>query len=63
MVKAVPMDYGFGVKPAETSTYEESVSLKRMGENAREAAKNFDKKVALNSFYNMFSKWAESSKG
>jgi glycosyltransferase involved in cell wall biosynthesis len=43
--------------------YEDSGSLKRMGENAGEAAKNFDKKAALNSFYNLFSKWAESSKG
>ncbi len=43
--------------------YEDSAGLKRMGENAREAAKNFDKKAALNSFYNLFSKWAESSKG
>ncbi len=33
--------------------YEDSGSLKRMGERAGEAAKNYDKRVALDSFYNM----------
>jgi colanic acid biosynthesis glycosyl transferase WcaI len=33
--------------------YENSESLKDMGERARQAAKNYDKKLALNSFYNM----------
>jgi len=33
-----------------------------MGENAREAAKNYDKKVALNSFYNLFLELAGNQK-
>jgi colanic acid biosynthesis glycosyl transferase WcaI len=34
--------------------YEDLGSLKRMGERAGEAAKIYDKKIALNCFYNMF---------
>jgi len=35
--------------------YEDPERLKKMGERAREAAKNYDRNVALRSFYNLFS--------
>ena len=35
--------------------YEDPGSLREMGERAREAAKNYDRKVALKSFYDLFS--------
>jgi len=35
--------------------YEAPESLKRMGKRARDAAKHYDRKVALRSFYNLFS--------
>jgi len=35
--------------------YEDPGRLKKMGKRAREVAKNYDRKVALKSFYHLFS--------
>jgi glycosyltransferase involved in cell wall biosynthesis len=40
---------------ALSQLYEHKVSLREMGKKARDAAKNYDRKVALNSFYKLFS--------
>jgi colanic acid biosynthesis glycosyl transferase WcaI len=43
------------IASAIVQLYEDPESLKKMGKRAREAAKNYDRKVALKSFYELFS--------
>jgi colanic acid biosynthesis glycosyl transferase WcaI len=46
------------VASAIVRLYEDPKSLQKMRKKAREAAKNYDRKVALESFYDLFSEFS-----